>query len=161
MSMRARITTPGERCISTTRLGHRDKALVLSGGDENAMDLSNADCMFGLTTRLNGVHPMLRILTTLKEATRLREEFGRPVNEATRLREEFRIPFNEATRVQVEIYRASTYLRCMILLPVTKYYETASCLAFADSVCSSTCRSDDGAMVMRAPGTFQQRMLAL
>ena len=147
MSMRAHNATSGERCISTTGLGHRDKALVLSGGDENAMDLSNADCMFGLTTRLNGVHPMLRILTTLKEATRLREEF--------------RIPFNEATRVQVEIYRASTYLRYMILLPVTNYYETASCLAFADSVCSSTCRSDDGAMVMRAPGTFQQRMLAL
>ena len=94
MSMRAHNTTSGERCISTTGLGHRDKALVLSRGDENAMDLSTTDFMLGLTIRHDGVHPMLRILTTLKEATRLREEF--------------RIPFNEATRLQVEIYRAST-----------------------------------------------------
>ena len=89
MSMRNQNATPGERCISTNGLGHRDKDLLLTGGDENAMDLSAADCMIGLTTRHNGVHPMLRILTTLKEATRLREEF--------------RIPFNEATRLQVEI----------------------------------------------------------
>ena len=89
VSMRAQNATPGERCISTRGLGHRDKDLVLTGGDENAMDLSTADCMIGLTTRHNGVHPKLRILTTLKEATRLREEF--------------RIPFNEATKLQVQI----------------------------------------------------------
>ena len=87
--MRAQNATPGERCISTTGLGQRDKDLVLTGGDKNAMDLSAADCMIGLTTHHNGVHRMLRILTTLKEATRLQEEF--------------RIPFNEATRLQVEI----------------------------------------------------------
>ena len=75
VSMRAQNATPGERCISTTGLEHRDTDLVLAGGDENARDLSAADCMIGLASHHNGIHPMLRILTTLKEATRLREEF--------------------------------------------------------------------------------------
>ena len=86
--MRAHNATSGERCISTIGLGDRDKALILTGGDENAMDLSTADWLIGLRTRHDGVHPMLRILTTLKEATRLREEFRRPFHEATRLQVE-------------------------------------------------------------------------